>query len=65
MILGPYHSSKHGDLEALLLLDNCTAHYVDMLQLLKGLNIFFLPPNMISNNGRCDNSGAGGGRPTT
>ena len=46
----PYNSSQHSYLDALLILEKCTAHNVDMSQLTKGLTIILFPPNMASNH---------------
>jgi hypothetical protein len=47
-VLWPFHLRTQGDVNALLLLDNCTAHDVDMSKLPRKLTIIFLPPNMTS-----------------
>ena len=45
----PAHNKKFGRADAILLLDNCPAHNVDMTQLPSWLDMIFLPPNMTSN----------------
>jgi hypothetical protein len=47
-VFWPFHLRTQGDVNALLLLDNCTAHDIDMSRLPRKLAIHFLPPNMTS-----------------
>ena len=42
----PSHVSENGDIYCLLLLDNCTAHHIDMSALPENLMIHFLLPNV-------------------
>jgi len=37
---------RHGDVHAILLLDNCSAHKIDEKYVPKNLHILFLPPNV-------------------
>jgi DDE superfamily endonuclease len=53
-VFWPHHVRTQGDVPALLLLDNCTAHDVDRSKLPAKLIIFFLLPNMKSNHQPAD-----------
>ena len=54
MVLWPYHLKKHGNVHCILLLDNCTAHYVDIFILPDKLHIIFLPPNVTNTHQPAD-----------
>jgi hypothetical protein len=48
-VFWPWHVHKFGDVKAILLLDNCSAHTdLDESRLPKKLIIHFLPPNVTS-----------------
>jgi hypothetical protein len=45
----PFHREKWGNSNCILILDNCTAHKIDMTLLPTWFHLIFLPPNMTSN----------------
>jgi hypothetical protein len=47
-VFWPFHLRTQGDVKALLLLDNCTAHDINTSDIPDRLLIIFLPPNMTS-----------------
>jgi hypothetical protein len=56
-VFWPSHLKKHGNVKALLLLDNCSAHFVDRQLVMAPedkLKIVFFPPNMTSNHQPAD-----------
>ena len=53
-IFWPEHLRRHGDVNAILILDNCTAHKIDEKYLPKHLHILFLPPNVTNRHQPAD-----------
>ena len=53
-VFWPWHLEMHGDVTCILLLDNCSAHDIDMTQLPKKLIIKFLPPNVTNTHQPAD-----------
>lgn len=53
-VFWPEHLRKHGDVNAILILDNCSAHNIDMSRIPARLTIKFLPPNVTSRHQPAD-----------
>ena len=53
-VLLPEHHKRHGVVNAILILDNCSAHKIDMSLLPKHLVILFLPPNVTNTHQPAD-----------
>ena len=53
-VFWPGHLRKHGDVNAILVLDNCSAHNIDMSRIPARLTIKFLPPNVTSRHQPAD-----------
>ena len=53
-VFWPHHLRKHGDVYCILLLDNCTAHDIDMTKLPYHLIVLFLPPNVTNTHQPAD-----------
>ena len=53
-VFKPYHTDLHGHSKALLLLDNCSAHKINMELLPDWLKIVFLPPNVTNRHQPAD-----------
>ena len=53
-VFWPHHRKMHGDVDCILLLDNCSAHKIDDETIPKRCHILFFPPNMTSNHQPAD-----------
>lgn len=53
-VFWPEHLKRHGDVHAILLLDNCSAHKIDEKYVPKNLHILFLPPNVTNRHQPAD-----------
>ena len=53
-VFWPEHLKQHGDVNAILLLDNCSAHKIDEKLLPRNLHILFLPHNVTNRHQPAD-----------
>ena len=53
-VFWPYHKRKHGNLYCILILDNCTAHKIDVSHISDRIIIVFLPKNVTNKHQPAD-----------
>ena len=53
-VFWPSHELRNGNVNAILILDDCTAHKIDMSKIPKHLTIKFLPPNVTNRHQPAD-----------
>ena len=53
-VFWPAHVHRNGEVNAILILDNCSAHNIDFSTISKHLTVKFLPPNVTSRSQPAD-----------
>jgi len=53
-VFWPFHYAEYGDVPCILVLDNCTAHNVDLTRINHNIHIVFLPPKVTNKHQPAD-----------